>query len=52
MFKKNCWFHKWEEIKNTGKYSYRICTKCYKRKFVDLTPGSGYQPIQKGWEKK
>lgn len=41
----NCMFlHKWKEVKNTGKWSYRICTKCGLRKIVEIE-WAGYQPI-------
>ncbi len=34
IWTKECWswFHKFKEIKNTGKWSYQICSKCGKRK--------------------
>lgn len=46
-----CIFHKWIEIKNTGKHSYRECGKCKKRKIIEYWPGIGYQPIDRDFLK-
>lgn len=45
-----CLIHKFKEVKNTGKYSYRECIKCGKREVKELFE-PGYQPIDRKWLK-
>jgi len=47
---KECWWHKWEIVKDTGKHRYYECAKCGKRKIVQAFSG-GYQPIDATWPK-
>jgi hypothetical protein len=45
VYTKKCkWFHKWREVKNTGKWSYQICDKCGSKRIIE-THFDGYQPI-------
>jgi len=48
---KECWWHKWEVVKDTGKHRYFECAKCGRRKVSQVFTG-GYQPIDEMWLKR